>query len=146
MPITKNVLLNWYSLMKKNEKDSNIFLRWKLTSKVKLRHFLTPPPLHQFSKFNNFNWVCWFLGKNLSNFVPPAWKLNNPCYHNIGTNKQSVTYNSNGYWILKGSALDALVIWCVWFKTDLVYFLLRKQIYWVAKVVHGFEFIASNSN
>ena len=28
-------------------------------------------PLTQFSKFNNFFWVCWFLGKNLSNFVPP---------------------------------------------------------------------------
>ena len=28
-------------------------------------------PLTQFSKFNNFLWVCWFLGKNLSNFVPP---------------------------------------------------------------------------
>ena len=28
-------------------------------------------PLHQFSKFNNFLWICWFLGKNLYNFVPP---------------------------------------------------------------------------
>ena len=37
--------------------------------------------LHQFSKFNNFLWVCWFLGKNLSNFVPPAWKLDNSYYH-----------------------------------------------------------------
>ena len=34
--------------------------------------------LTQFSKFNNFLWVCWFLGKNLSNFVPPIWKLHNP--------------------------------------------------------------------
>ena len=25
----------------------------------------------QNSKFNNFLWVCWFLCKNLSNFVPP---------------------------------------------------------------------------
>ena len=30
-------------------------------------------PLHQFSKFNNFLWVCWFLCKNLSNFVHHAW-------------------------------------------------------------------------
>ena len=29
-------------------------------------------PLHQFSKFNNFLWVCWFLGKY---FVPHSWKL-----------------------------------------------------------------------
>ena len=38
-------------------------------------------PLIQFSKFNNFLWVCWFLGKNLSNFVPPVWKLHNPYCH-----------------------------------------------------------------
>ena len=25
----------------------------------------------KFSKFKNFLWVCWFLGKNLSNFLPP---------------------------------------------------------------------------
>ena len=31
-------------------------------------------PLVQFSKFNNFFWVCWFLGKNL-------WKLHNPYCH-----------------------------------------------------------------
>ena len=37
--------------------------------------------LHQFSKFNNFLWVCWFLGKNLSNFKPLACKLNNSHYH-----------------------------------------------------------------
>ena len=32
-------------------------------------------------KFNNFLWVCWFLGKNLSKFVPPTWKLCNPYCH-----------------------------------------------------------------
>ena len=26
-------------------------------------------PLTQFSKFDNFLWLCWFLGKNLSNFI-----------------------------------------------------------------------------
>ena len=40
-------------------------------------------PLVQNSKFNNFLWVCWFLCKNLSNFVPPAWKLHNPYWHNV---------------------------------------------------------------
>ena len=39
--------------------------------------------IHQFSKFTNFLQVCWFLGKNLCNFVPPAWKLDNPYYHNV---------------------------------------------------------------
>ena len=38
-------------------------------------------PLHQFSKFRNFLLICWFLGKNISNFVSPAWKLDNPYYH-----------------------------------------------------------------
>jgi hypothetical protein len=38
----------------------------------------------QNSKFNNFLWVCWFLCKNLSNFVPPNWKLHNPYCHNAG--------------------------------------------------------------
>ena len=28
-------------------------------------------PLTQFSKFNNFLWVCWLLCKNLSDLVPP---------------------------------------------------------------------------
>ena len=29
----------------------------------------------------NFLWVYWFLGKNLSNFIPPVWKLHNLyCY------------------------------------------------------------------
>ena len=38
-------------------------------------------PLIQNSKFNNFLWVRLFLCKNLSNFVPPTWKLHNPYYH-----------------------------------------------------------------
>ena len=35
----------------------------------------------QFSKFDNFLWVCWFLGKNLSNFISPVWKLHNLYCH-----------------------------------------------------------------
>ena len=55
-----------------NEKKGEIF-EWFLTSKIDfksqiLAHFDTSP-LHQFSKFNNFLWTCWFSGKNLSNFV-----------------------------------------------------------------------------
>ena len=51
-------------------------------------------PLHQFSKFNNFLWVCWFLGKNLSNFVPPAWKLDKPYYHNVPKSIHSEQFSS----------------------------------------------------
>ena len=65
-------------------------LRYVFTEKMKIINFynsdfwkLLRPPLIQFSKFNNFLWVCWFLGKNLSNFVPPVWKLHNPYCHNV---------------------------------------------------------------
>ena len=42
-------------------------------------------PLHQFSKFNNFLWVCWSLGKNISNFEPPHLKIQQPVqyYHAV---------------------------------------------------------------
>ena len=40
-------------------------------------------PWHQFSKFNHFLWLCWFWGKNLSNFVLLAIKLDNPYCHNV---------------------------------------------------------------
>ena len=39
-------------------------------------------PVHQFSKFNNFLWACWFLGKNISNFVSLDLKLHNRYCHN----------------------------------------------------------------
>ena len=70
---------------KKIEKDSDNFWYRKLTLKVKrLGDFalFDTSPLTQFSKFNNFLWVCWFLGKNLSNFVPLVWKLHNRYCHN----------------------------------------------------------------
>ena len=37
--------------------------------------------------FNNFLRVCWFLGKNLSNFVSPIWKLHNPYCHTYAHQK-----------------------------------------------------------
>ena len=43
--------------------------------------------LVQFSKFNNFLWVCWFLGKNLSSFVPP---LENSTTHITYANEKEV--------------------------------------------------------
>ena len=35
-------------------------------------------PLTQFPKFNIFLWVCWLLGKILSNFVPLRLKIPQP--------------------------------------------------------------------
>ena len=38
---------------------------------------------HLFTKYYNFIRVCcFFSSKNLSYFVPPYWKLDNPYYHN----------------------------------------------------------------
>ena len=64
-------------------------------------------PLTQFLKFNNFLWVCWFLGKNLSNFVPPAWKLNNPYYHTQDKSciSQVHTINTDYIWLVKFSTM-----------------------------------------
>ena len=60
---------------KKIEKDLDNFWYRKLTLKVKR---LGDFALTQFSKFNNFLWVCWFLGRNLSNFVPSRLKTPQP--------------------------------------------------------------------
>ena len=77
------LLIRYSSMKKKNEKDSNDFLHRKLTLKVIFWAFFDSSPLILNSKFNNFLWVCLFLGKNLSNFVPPVWKLHNPYCHII---------------------------------------------------------------
>ena len=73
-----------------------------------LEHFIwgwmqflhTVSPLHHFLKFNNFLWVCWFLGKNLSNFVPPIWKLDNPCYHNVNLCPRETRLLKRGLFLL----------------------------------------------
>ena len=84
MSKTKNTPLDWYSSMKKKNWER---FRWFLTQKIdfgnRILALFKSSPLHQFSKFNNFLWICCFLGKNLSNFIPSAWKLNNPYYHNL---------------------------------------------------------------
>ena len=46
-------------------------------------------PLHQFSKFNNFHWVCWFVGKTISIFLSPDLKLHNRYCHNFHTQGQA---------------------------------------------------------
>ena len=69
--------------------QEHIFCYWHflITSTFKSLYFLKwcpifdTSPLTQFSKFHNFLWVCWFLGKNISNFVPTVWKLHNPYCH-----------------------------------------------------------------
>ena len=98
---------------KKIEKDSDNFWYRKLTLKVKrLGDFalFDTSPLTQFSKFNNFLWVCWFLGKNLSNFVPPVWKLHNPHCNTVYEGEIwclcTVTFGQ------KGSKLNSKPVYC----------------------------------
>ena len=45
-------------------------LGWFLTLKILALFDISP--LHQFSKFNNFLWVWWFLAKNLLFFLYPS--------------------------------------------------------------------------
>ena len=75
----KNIILGAHFLLltffDKIKIERLLFLKWRL--------IFDTSPLTQFSKFINFLWVCWFLGKNLSNFVPPVWKLHNPYCHSV---------------------------------------------------------------
>ena len=75
MLITKNVLLNWYSSI--IEKDLDDFWHRKFW------RFLTRPHYNNSqNSIVSLGYVeCWFLGKNLSMFVSPAWRLDNPYYH-----------------------------------------------------------------
>ena len=78
-------------LYQKLSESFSIFFHWRI-SIFKSLYFLKwcpiffTSPLTQLKKFNNFLWVCWFLGKNLSNFVPPVWKLHNLYCHNCQHN------------------------------------------------------------
>ena len=82
---TQRELLNFEFWI--NDKLSKSVKIWLSKSIFKSLYFLKwcpifdTSPLTQFSKFNNSLWVCWFLGKNLSNFVPPVWKIHNPYCH-----------------------------------------------------------------
>ena len=57
------------------------YINFQITLLLKLCPIFDSSPLIQNSKFNSFLWVCWFLCKNLSNFVSPAWKLHDPYCH-----------------------------------------------------------------
>ena len=58
----------------KIEKDSDDFWCRRLTLKLEFWHFLTPS--YPQNSIYLFLCACWFLDKNLSNFVSAAWKLN----------------------------------------------------------------------
>ena len=88
-----------------------------LREKIKIINFknsefykLLRVPLVQFSKFNNFFWVRWFLGKNLSNFVSPVWKLHNVyCLYTICVYRIPLTLTYiNYYWLFSLGKLVAI--------------------------------------
>ena len=82
-----HIFLNFFQL--KNTSLRSHFLIFD-TLLVKWCPFFDSLPLHQFSKFNNFLWICWFLGKK---FVLSAWKLNNPYISSYGA-----YLNSQYFW------------------------------------------------
>ena len=81
MSITKNVLLNWYSSMKK--KMRKIWMIFDIENWLWKSNFVTFWQLAVNPKFNNFLWVFWFLGKTFFNFITPAWQLNSPYYNTL---------------------------------------------------------------
>ena len=68
-----------------------ITLKLKITLLLKWCLIFDNLSLHQFSKFNNFLCVCWFLCKNLSTFVSLDLKLQKRCCHSM---------HSWNFWIL----------------------------------------------
>ena len=84
MSLTKNVLLNWYSSMKKKmRKMRMIFWHKKFTLKVKFWHFGTAYYTNLQNSIISFEYVCWLLVKTLSNFVSLPWKIHNPYCHTV---------------------------------------------------------------
>ena len=96
------IFLFFFSL--KNTNLGAHFLLMTFFDKINFKIFLLrkwcpifdSSPLIQNLKFNNFLCVCWFLGKNLSKFVSPVWKLHNQychnCTHIIWAEKLASTY------------------------------------------------------
>ena len=99
--------LNFFTLKNTNIGAHFCYWHFLITSISKSLHFLKrcpifdTSPLHQFSKFNNFLWVYWFLGKNLSNFVPPACKFDDPCYHNSEISFFNLTFQAWSWTVLQ---------------------------------------------
>ena len=95
---------------KKNWERFQWFLTYKIDLESQILVLFDSSPLTQFLKFNNFLWVCWFLGKNLSNFVPPAWKLDNPYCHTVYDVRLIVSYRSYNLNVILVRILDETYI------------------------------------
>ena len=81
-------------------------------------------PLIQFSKFNDFLRVCWFLGKNLSNFLPLVWKLHNPYCHNVQRYKFTTSPELSNKTIKRRTSITLIWFYCVFSS----FLLVRSQL------------------
>ena len=88
-------------------------IQWFLTLKIDLKSqifgLLTPP--YQLLKINNF---LWFVGKNLSYFVTPARKINNPYYHNYSQRYWAVQVQQLWLWNCRGKEIKETHRICSW--------------------------------
>ena len=102
--------------------------------------------LVQFSKFNNFLWVCWFLCKNLSNFVYPVWKLQNLYCHNvqmrnsklsqdklISASKLKFNFNKSTH---RFSAVPARILPEILLYVDILLYHKRLKLLFVSSLLH----------
>ena len=105
MSFMKVVLHISYSSMQKKMEWFGWFLTKKIDFESQILALFDSSPQIQNSKFNHFPWVCWFLGKNLSKFVPPVWKLHNPYCHNA--HLRLLTYFLASIYCVDGSFLTA---------------------------------------
>ena len=87
--LSKNVLLNWYSSMKKRLRKIRMIFdeeNWLWKSNF------DSSPLIQNSKFNNFHRVCWFLGKKFNASDVISCSLNR--YQILQTSQQKLVFVS----------------------------------------------------
>ena len=88
VPLHRYLLCGPLNFMREHISNWLSHLRWKLEIGLTCTLYFYPFHLwfsapHYTNFQNNFLWVCWFLDKNISNFVPPSWNLDNPHYHTI---------------------------------------------------------------
>ena len=70
----------WHFLITSIFKLCTLFLKWFPS--------FDSSPLHQFSKFNNFLWVHWFLDKKFLILYPRTWNSTWICVVILQTNKK----------------------------------------------------------
>ena len=81
----KKILPNSYFSMGKKQKDFDDFRHRKLNC-ILISQILALFDTSHYTnsqKFNSFLWECWFVAKDIYNFVSVSWKLHNRYCHNV---------------------------------------------------------------